>query len=462
MGVLMSLLQHRTDVRSLLAPLADAPPVMMAGCVAAGLALPAGLVLSPLLPPLWKYWRTLLFFWTGGRYADAGSRLGLSKFSRAHLYSLASVPWLMQQPHYRTGTFQQDMLTNLRNVVMPTGLFGVPLSICARSRVHAVLTAWLVIPAAAFVGSWWRKLRGLEASASECFARSLLAPTDWFQLWRLNCRLASMTSLATQSKDFELEDKWVFIKTCMEKGIPVTPVMDQPVTLIAKDVLEEGGMGIHVLKNVLHGGRWILQEKLDNCDAVKQLLPDAAPLSTMRVLTGSLGALAALGSDAGKNCTAQTLATVWRAGRKGANTDHSCVMVDVPGGKVSEVLGGASSSAHWYASGWKSLGMPLSTKDGCITAHPDTGLELKGKVLPSASAAAKLCERAHDALMPEVPLAGWDVAFCPAKDGGSQPDLVLLEANLSCNFFRGSIAWEEYSSLLDEHFAAIDAWRQRK
>ena len=91
-----------------------------------------------------------------------------------------------------------------------------------------------------------------------------------------------MTSLATKSKDFEMEDKWKFIQTCLAKKIPVTPVFDMPKTLIAKDVLEEGGLGIHVLKNVLHGGRWILQEKLDNCAAVNQLLPENPPLSTMQ------------------------------------------------------------------------------------------------------------------------------------------------------------------------------------
>merc|ERR1719401_1696529 len=122
----------------------------------------------------------------------------------------------------------------------------------------------------------------------------------------------------------------------------------------------------------------------------------------------------------------------------GASTDHSCVMVNVPNGKTSEVLGTASTSAHWYAIGWKSLGMPVSTKDGSISAHPDTGLQLEGKQLPGASAAAQLCERAHDTLMPGVPLAGWDVAFCPSKGDAGVTELVLLEANLSCNFFRGA------------------------
>jgi hypothetical protein len=403
----------------------------------------------------------MIFFWAGGRYKDVPCSLGLSGFSRAHLYSLATVPWLMRQPHYRAGTFQEDMLTNLRNVVLPTRFYGVPLSIFARNRASAVFAILVVIPVASFVGSIWRRANGLEKSASDCFRRSLLAPTDWFQLWRLNCRLASMTALATQSKDFDLEDKWVFIKSCMEKGIPVTPVMDQPVTLVAKDVLEEGGMGIHVLKNVMHGGRWILQHKLDNCDAVNRLLPANAPLSTMRVVTGSYGALAKLGGS-GEVPKAKALATVWRAGRQGASTDHSSVMMNIPSGKTSEILGTGSSSAHWYARGWKSFGAPLSTRDGAISVHPDTNLCLEGQTLQGASAGALLCEKAHAELMPEVPLAGWDVAFCPPKGGSGPPELVLLEANLSCNFFRGSIAWKEYEDLLDSHFSALDAWRARQ
>jgi len=415
--------------------------------------------LLPMVGPLLKYWRTLFFFWTGGSYADAKKKLGLSKFSSAHMYSLASVPWLMKQPHYRAGTFQEDMIVNLRNVVLPTGVFGVPLSFCAWSKFNAVLASLFLIPTAAFYGSLYRKMFGLESSAKECFARSLMAPTDWLQLWRLNCRLASMTSLATKSKDFEMEDKWKFIQTCLAKKIPVTPVFDMPKTLIAKDVLEEGGLGIHVLKNVLHGGRWILQEKLDNCAAVNQLLPENPPLSTMRVLTCSRGALSELGAGAGST-KAKALATVWRAGRSGANTDHSCVMVNVPNQGSGDVLGMSSTSAHWYAMGFKSLGMPISTQDGSISNHPDTGLMLKGKTLPGAAEARRLCERAHDEMMPGVPLSGWDVAFCEPKTPGGQPELLLLEANLSCNFFRGSIAWEEYATILDDHFAAIDNWRR--
>ncbi|CAK9046992.1 unnamed protein product [Durusdinium trenchii] len=401
-----------------------------------------GLMVFPMLSPLLLYWRILFFFWFGGRYADAKTRFGLSGMSSGHLYSLAMVPWLMTKPHYRTGTFKEDMLTNLRNVVLPTGIYGVPLSLWAYSRLHALVAILFVIPFAAFVGSWYRRIFGLDF-AYACFRRSLLEPRDWFQLWRLNCRLASMTALATKSPDFDMESKWNFIKGCLDNGLPTTPALETPKILVAKDVNEEGGMGIHVLPNVLYGGAWLLQEKLDNHPDVQQLLPKDSPLSTMRVVTGSYGALALLGRPAETKKLCNALCAVWRAGRAGASTDHSCVMVDVPQPRGEQTLGTGSSSAHWYAQGFKSLGKPLSTADGSIAHHPDTELSLCGCKLPKVKEALELCERSHEILIPSVPLAGWDVAFVAEEDPKAPAKLVLLEANLSCNFFRGTVNWEE-------------------
>lgn len=71
-----------------------------AGAVAVSLLVVAVL---PMIGPLLLYWRVMLFYWCGGRYADAGARFGLSGMSSGHLYSLAKVPWLMPKPHYRTG-----------------------------------------------------------------------------------------------------------------------------------------------------------------------------------------------------------------------------------------------------------------------------------------------------------------------------------------------------------------------
>jgi len=435
---------------------ARVPELGTSGLVVLSVVAVIALAALPMLLPLLQYWRIMFFFWCGGRYAEAKTRFKLTGRSCGHLYSLAMVPWLMTKPHYRTGTFREDMLTNLRNVVLPTGFYGIPLSVWAYTRLHALVAILFVIPFAAFWGSWYRRLYGMD-SAYECFIRTLFEPRDWFQLWRLNCRLASMTALATKSPDFEREDKWNFIKGCLDNGLPTTPALETPKILVAKDVNEEGGMGIHVLPNVLYGGNWLLQEKLDNHPDVQQLLPKDSPLSTMRVVTGSYGALKLLGRPADKNqklCNA--LCAVWRAGRAGASTDHSCVMVDIPQPRGDQVLGTGSSSAHWYASGFKSMGKPLSTMDGSIEHHPDTDLCLRGCKLPQVKEALELCERSHEILIPTVPLAGWDVAFVAQEDPKAPAKLVLLEANLSCNFFRGTVNWEEYGKILDLHFDALD------
>jgi hypothetical protein len=94
----------------------------------------------------------------------------------------------------------------------------------------------------------------------------------------------------------------------------VSPFLDMP-SLVIKDKNEEGGMGIFFYKNALHGGDWvrtlqknvfcvgifvsylplkpsltclqIIQERLYNDDFIRSLLPETAPLSTMRIITAS-------------------------------------------------------------------------------------------------------------------------------------------------------------------------------
>ena len=57
---------------------------------------------------------------------------------------------------------------------------------------------------------------------------------------------------------------------------------DLPSTLIW-----QGGMGLYFFKNATAGGDWIIQERLDNDAFVSSLLPENAPLSTMRVISAS-------------------------------------------------------------------------------------------------------------------------------------------------------------------------------
>eukprot|EP00439_Symbiodinium_sp_Y106_P056468 s546_g7.t3 len=179
------------------------------------------------------------------------------------------------------GTFQQDMRTNLRNVVLPTGFYGLPLSVWATTRLHAVFAILFVIPTAAFWGSWYRRLKGLEASELDCYRRTLLEPRDWFQLWRLNCRLASMTALATKSSDFDNEDKWNFIKGCLANKLPTTPALPSPKTLVAK-VGRQGDAILYLYVFVFFSGplccvaAWTCAMIVPECVSPWQLSPGPA------------------------------------------------------------------------------------------------------------------------------------------------------------------------------------------
>ena len=65
----------------------------------------------------------------------------------------------------------------------------------------------------------------------------------------------------------------------------------QVASIVVKNKNEEGGLGIYFYKNAVVGGDWIIQERLENSDFLKLLLPPNAPLSTLRVITASRGGL---------------------------------------------------------------------------------------------------------------------------------------------------------------------------
>lgn len=207
--------------------------------------------------------------------------------------------------------------------------------------------------------------------------------------------------------------------------------------LVCKHKNIEGGMGIHIFKNATHGGDWILQERLFNCDELQALLPDDAPLSTFRVIT-----MADPTAENFESChTAMTF--VWRAGRAGKDTDHSSVLfaVDPETLKIQD----GKMFSNWYQVGKMGTSNLLSKQK--LTVHPDTNQELTGTELTCARDAVAICTDAHRRLMPNVPAIGWDVAV--AKDHGA----VLLEANLSCNFFGGMYDRQRFLRIVDTYYA---------
>ena len=220
----------------------------------------------------------------------------------------------------------------------------------------------------------------------------MFSPDDWFSYWRLNCVLASYYWLVSREEGYDLENKWIFLQKCMEKQVPISPVLTELKGLCIKHKNEEGGLGIHFFKSATDGGDWIIQEVMRNHSSVGQFLPKDAPLSTFRIMTGSrLGMKSKAGVDSSSSTTTTTTGSngkskkggkknnssnggggssetkdnaatsdssnddifafscVFRAGRSGGLTDHNSVLfdVDVPNKKI----GVGTSNMHWYQLG---------------------------------------------------------------------------------------------------------------
>jgi len=402
-----------------------------------------------------QFYKAVWYFLSGGSF-NSCPHFSENLQARVQLYSLCLVFYLWNLPHYRAGTFQQDMKTNLRNVAIPGT--GVPLSWMCLFKPMAYCFLLIGYPILCLLAAWANSRKNL-IPVSEAYSQQLLCPDDWFSFWRLNCRLASFHAFQTGSKGYEMENKWIFLDAAHKAHIPVSPCLDTR-SLVIKDKNEEGGMGIHFFQNARDGGDWIIQERLGNSDFLKDLLPVDAPLSTLRVITSSRGGLrkANVGESAPLAGSAtrsdiSSLSCVFRAGRAGALTDHSSLLFDVD--LSTGIIKKGTTNAHWYQIGMsKVISTPWRNQDS-MSQHIDTGTTLSGVQIEGIDKIKDLCERAHLELLPDVPLAGWDVALTDHKDA----PMCLLEVNLSCNFFQGTFDKPAYFRFMSEYLQYLDQSR---
>ena len=365
--------------------------------------------------------------------------------AQCHIYSLSLIFFLWDKPHYRSGTFQNDMLKNLRNVAVPGT--GIPLSIFATSK---LLAYWMILvgyPIIAVISAVYASNRDF-VEFCRLFEEQLVQPQDWFSFWRLNCRLATSHAYMTNNKwknEYDVEDKWTFLIESEKKGINVTPFMKVE-GVVCKHRNEEGGLGYQSFTNASVGGDWIIQERLNNGPFLKSLLPSDAPLSTFRIISSSRGGL----SDGKKEVDIDditALSCVWRAGRSKALTDHSAIMFNV-NPNTGEIKKG-TTNAHWYQLGISKIFSTPWLSEHNVTHHPDTGVPITGLVIPNMKEMMDFVREAHLRLIPHVPLCGWDVAF--TENHG----VLLLEGNLSCNFFRGDFDQENYFKFVKDYFISL-------
>jgi len=384
-----------------------------------------------------------------GRYPAPG-RFEDRAQARAQIFSLAMAARLWAEPHYRSGTFQNDMRKNLRNVAVPGT--GVPLSVFCVLKPVAYAFVLVAYPLAA-LASAVNMHRGDTERVAAAFSEQLVTPQDWFSFWRLNCLLSTFHAHVTGDKGYDMEDKHAFLTTAEREGIPVSPSLKMP-KLIVKHRNEEGGLGLHAFTNAfVDNGDWLIQEHLENDDFVAGMLPEDAPLSTFRVVSQSRAGLpskyrvTADGADEKQQVTA--LSCVFRAGREGAVTDHVSVLYDVD--MTTGVIGLGTTNQHWYQLGPDKVATTPWNNTETTTVHPDTGRQVTGtRVGKRLGEMLELVETAHAKMCPNVPLVGWDVAF--TRNNG----MLLLEANYSCNFFRGSFDKNLYASFVDDYFMYLD------
>jgi len=288
----------------------------------------------------------------------------------------------------------------------------------------------------------------VEKISSE-FHEQLLCPQDWFSFWRMNCRLASLHALTTGESGYDFEDKWSFLTVGEERGVPVSPWLKTK-GLFVKHRNEEGGLGCAAYSNAICGGDWIIQECLENADSLKHLLPEDAPLSTLRVISASRGGLK-LENDRKSESDIQCLSCVFRAGRAGALTDHESILFDVDM-RTGTIKRGTTNS-HWYKLGVDKVFSTAWTSTHDVTCHPDTGNPITGQQLPDMAGILALVENAHRKLAPGVPLIGWDVAL-------TTKGTFLLEGNFSCNFFRGYFDQDLYFRFVEDYLNDLEAQRK--
>lgn len=363
--------------------------------------------------------------------------------ARLQLFSLALVFTLWDRPHYRNGTFQDDMKKNLRNVAIPGT--GVPLSLLCYSKLQGYAFLAVGYPVVALVAALHRGGRSYE-KVGAAFREQLLTPQDWFSFWRLNCRLATYHSSVMGSNEavaasYSLEDKWKFLLSAEKHGVPVTPHLKIP-GLVAKHRNEEGGMGFCSFDNAAAGGDWIIQTKLSNDPFLRSLLPKNPPLSTFRVITQSNAAYSTTDG------TVTPLSCVFRAGRANAKTDHVSILFDVD--VSTGVVGKGTTSAHWYQLGADKILTTPWTSTHDTTHHPDGAIPVEGAKVPDFAAALELVRDAHAKLCPHVPLVGWDVALT------EEHGMLLLEGNFSCNFFRGTFDQNLYFRYVENLFLKME------
>ncbi|CAF2115568.1 unnamed protein product [Rotaria magnacalcarata] len=390
------------------------------------------------------YYRLFFYYLYSGNGIDTYYSTEIDRRILIHIYSLALVIRLFSFPHYRAKCYGDDLRANLHNVIVP--FTGIPLSIFCFNKYVCLFFLIFIYPLWAFIGSIYLSFRdSRKKTAHEHFYEQLLRPNHWFATWRINCTIVAYHSYKKweqTEEQYAMEDKGRFLIEANKLDIPVTPILDVPCIMIKHKSIE-GGMGINIYDNfATNHGDWIIQKVFSNSDFIQRLVTPDAPLSTVRIITSR--------DSSSSSSPIKVKTMVFRAGRIRQKTDHNAIFYDIDFNS-SHRLSSGTTNCHWYQSGFKSFDTKSMWNEQNYSVHPDSHERIEGIKWPNVNEMIQCVCQAHEKLCPNVPIIGWDVAWTNEDN-----QLMLLELNISCNFFNGHFDTEEYTKFCYEWFHALD------
>lgn len=357
-----------------------------------------------------------------------------SRETRCHLYSLTLIMRLWDKAHYKNNqsTFGEEMIKNLRsnNIVIPGT--SIPLNFFCYSwlfnGVTSLFCIFVLYPLVALLVALYSEANSRNVDeVCTAFVEQLLHPQDWLNFSARSTCLTGLHAHVTKEGCYH----WRSLGCA---SYPRTSVGDEVVD-------------------------WSVQHGIEQNDSVLQLFGEAAPLTTLRIVS----ARRAFSSDADDyDSDIQCLSAVLVCGRSGQMTAleyMKCLSspfkarrgaelhavrfcVDMESGRV----GCGSTSSHLHCGDNSSSSK--SPRSG-ITQHPDTSATITGLCLPAMGRVLAAVEEAHRNLAPGVPLVGWDVALT-AQQG------YLMEGSFSCELLKGCFDHDVYYRFLEDHFLDLN------
>jgi hypothetical protein len=109
------------------------------------------------------------------------------KWAKVQIFSLSLVFKMWNKPHYRSRSYQQDMIDNLKNVAIPGT--GIPLSVFCYNWWVCLWFVLIINPIVCLLGAINKsrklKINGTKFIYNVCndYIDHLLHPQDWFSFW---------------------------------------------------------------------------------------------------------------------------------------------------------------------------------------------------------------------------------------------------------------------------------------